>query len=335
MITSHDVAKLAKVSQTTVSRAFRDDCYIHPETRKKVLEAAEKLGYFPNYSAKSLKKKQSKIIGLLLSNYNNKFYTKITQSVESHMTDNGYRLMLTFSDEKPDKERKYLESFISSRVDGLIFIPVSRKNEDLVKAMAGFDIKVLQFTRNLYDYLDAFFIDDEFGTYMATKYLLNMGHSRILIIESEVNRESSLKIAGYRRAMEEAGAECVPGCVLYLDTDADTASLIAYAASDLRPTAVISSSSMFTLSALKACQCLNLKIPDDISFISYDDNEWLDFMHIDAVAHPMDEIGENISDFLLEMINSKDDPETHAPVVRMIKPHLVVRNSVKRLTAPS
>ena len=58
-------------------------------------------------------------------------------------------------------------------------------------------------------------------------------------------------------------------------------------------------------------------------------------MHIDAVAHPMDEIGENISDFLLEMINSKDDPETHAPVVRMIKPHLVVRNSVKRLTAPS
>ena len=251
------------------------------------------------------------------------------------MTDNGYRLMLTFSDEKPDKERKYLESFISSRVDGLIFIPVSRKNEDLVKAMAGFDIKVLQFTRNLYDYLDTFFIDDEFGTYMATKYLLNMGHSRILIIESEVNRESSLKIAGYRRAMEEAGAECVPGCVLYLDTDADTASLIAYAASDLRPTAVISSSSMFTLSALKACQCLNLKIPDDISFISYDDNEWLDFMHIDAVAHPMDEIGENISDFLLEMINSKDDPETHAPVVRMIKPHLVVRNSVKRLTAPS
>ena len=334
MITSHDVAKLAKVSQTTVSRAFRDDCYIHPETRKKVLEAAEKLGYFPNYSAKSLKKKQSKIIGLLLSNYNNKFYTKITQSVESHMTDNGYRLMLTFSDEKPDKERKYLESFISSRIDGLIFIPVSRKNEDLVKAMAGFDIKVLQFTRNLYDYLDTFFIDDEFGTYMATKYLLNMGHSRILIIESEVNRESSLKIAGYRRAMEEAGAECVPGCVLYLDTDADT-SLIAYAASDLRPTAVISSSSMFTLSALKACQCLNLKIPDDISFISYDDNEWLDFMHIDAVAHPMDEIGENISDFLLEMINSKDDPETHAPVVRMIKPHLVVRNSVKRLTAPS
>ena len=92
---------------------------------------------------------------------------------------------------------------------------------------------------------------------------------------------------------------------------------------------------MFTLSALKACQCLNLKIPDDISFISYDDNEWLDFMHIDAVAHPMDEIGENISDFLLELINSKDDPETHAPVVRMIKPHLVVRNSVKRLPAPS
>ena len=163
MITSHDVAKLAKVSQTTVSRAFRDDCYIHPETRKKVLEAANKLGYFPNYSAKCLKKKQSKIIGLLLSNYNNKFYTTITQSIESHMNENGYRLMLTFSDEKPDKERKYLESFISSRVDGIIYMPVSRSNEDLVKATAQFDIKVLQFTRNLYDYLDAFFIDDELG----------------------------------------------------------------------------------------------------------------------------------------------------------------------------
>ena len=331
MITSHDVAKLAKVSQTTVSRAFRDDCYIHPETRKKVLEAANKLGYFPNYSAKCLKKKQSKIIGLLLSNYNNKFYTTITQSIENHMNENGYRLMLTFSDEKPDKERKYLESFISSRVDGIIYMPVSRSNEDLVKATAQFDIKVLQFTRNLYDYLDAFFIDDELGAYMATRYLINMGHRQILIIESEVNRGASLKVKGYQRAFAEAGMELNSGSILYLNADVDSTSSIAYSASDLRSTAIISSSSMFTLSALKACQCLNLRIPDDISFISYDDNEWLDFMHIDSVAHPMDEIGEMISDFLLNMINSKESADEHKPIIKMIKPHLVVRNSVKRI----
>ena len=166
---------------------------------------------------------------------------------------------------------------------------------------------------------------------MATRYLINIGHRQILIIESEVNRGASLKVKGYQRAFAEAGMELNSGSILYLNADVDSTSSIAYSASDLRSTAIISSSSMFTLSALKACQCLNLRIPDDISFISYDDNEWLDFMHIDSVAHPMDEIGEMISDFLLNMINSKESADEHKPIIKMIKPHLVVRNSVKRI----
>jgi len=331
MITSHDVAKLANVSQTTVSRAFRDDCYIDPKTRQKVLDAAKQLGYFPNYSAKSLKNKESKIIGLLLASYDNKFYTTVTKAIESHMHDKGYRFMLAFSDEKPEKERKYLESFISSRVDGIIYMPVSRANEDLVKAAKQFDIAVLQFTRQIYEQLDAYLIDDENGTFIATRHLLNMGHRRILIMESEVNEGRSPKIDGYRRALQEYGVEVEEDRILYLDPEKDVVSDLAYAISDSRATAIIASNNMFTLSTLRACRRLSLRIPEDISFISYDDNEWLDFMHIDSVAHPFDEIGKRLSDMLIERIADCKSKQDAPPITKTAKPYMVVRNSVKRL----
>ena len=331
MITSHDVAKLANVSQTTVSRAFRDDCYIDPKTRQKVLDAAKQLGYFPNYSAKSLKNKQSKIIGLLLASYDNKFYTTVTKAIESYMNDKGYRFMLAFSDEKPEKERKYLESFISSRVDGIIYMPVSSANEDLVKATKQFDIAVLQFTRQIYDYLDAYLIDDENGTFIATRHLLNMGHRRILIVESEVNKGRSPKVNGYHRALEEYGVEADEANILYFDPEKDIVSEIAYAISDSRATAVLASNNMFTLSALRACRRLSLRIPEDISFISYDDNEWLEFMHIDSVAHPISEIGKQISDIMIELIARRKEDNMLPPTVKTAKPYMVVRNSVKRI----
>ncbi len=331
MITSHDVAKLANVSQTTVSRAFRDDCYIDPQTRQKVLDAAKKLGYFPNYSAKSLKNKQSKIIGLLLASYDNKFYTTVTKAIESHMHDKGYRFMLAFSDEKPEKERKYLESFISSRVDGIIYMPVTPANEDLLHAARQFNIAVLQFTRSIYDQLDTYLIDDENGMFIATRHLLNMGHRRILVMENLVNKGRSPKIDGYRRAMNEYGVGVDENNILYFDPEQDMVSDLAYAISDSRATAIVASNNLFSISTLRACRRLSLRIPEDISFISYDDNEFLDFMHIDSVAHPIDEIGKQLSELLIDRITLRKADQDAPAVHKMAKPYLVVRNSVKRI----
>ena len=331
MVTSHDVAKLAKVSQTTVSRAFRDNCYINPETKQKVLEAAKKLGYYPNYAAKALKHQKSKIIGLLFANANNSFYMSLTQAVESYANERGYRLMLSFTDEDPKKERKYLESFISSRVDGLIYIPVSTDNSDLVDTLSTFDIKVMQFVRELYPQLNTFSINDEYGAYLAVKRLINLGHRQILLPEFDINRTTSKKTAGYLRAFRESGLEADPSLIIYLPFDVDYVSSITYALSEYGATAILSSNSILTVSALKACERLGLSIPDDISFIAYDDNEWLDFMKIDTVAHPMSEIGSQMISSLIDLIENDDSSEAQ-PQIHTIKPFLLMRNSVKKLS---
>ncbi len=154
MVNSQDVAKYANVSQATVSRAFREDVYINPETKKKVLRAAEELGYFPNYSARSLKQRKSGLIGVMLSDADNVFYNVLIKYIEKFFREKGLRLLLTYNDEDPRKERECLESMLSSRVEGAICLPVSASNKDLYTLMKKNGIHIVQVIRRLFQNLE-------------------------------------------------------------------------------------------------------------------------------------------------------------------------------------
>ncbi len=104
MATSREVAELAGVSVSSVSRAFRDDVYISREVRERILAAAEKLGYTPNLMARSLKSQKSRIIGLVISDIDNPFYSIITRIIESELKRLGYRLLLSYSNENAEQE---------------------------------------------------------------------------------------------------------------------------------------------------------------------------------------------------------------------------------------
>lgn len=329
MVTSQDVARLANVSQATVSRAFREDVYINPETKKKVLKAAEELGYYPNYSARSLKNQKSGIIGLMLSDADNMFYTKLTKSMEKYMKLRGYRLMLTYNDEDPDKERECLESLISSRVEGVFCIPVSERNRDLYDVMRKNGIHVVQVIRKMYDDLNTVVINDEMGGYLATSYLLDRGHRNILITEYGFNEKMPVKTAGYMRAFQERGLSSEYAHILDLPFGVDTSALIAGAIVSNNATAIITSNSPMTISALKACKNQGLEIPRDISFIAYDDSPWLDLLNITAMTHPMEDIGKSMADMLYKMLDDSTAPLR--PVSLEVKPYLLLRNSIRQV----
>ncbi len=329
MVTSQDVARLANVSQATVSRAFREDVYINPETKKKVLKAAEELGYYPNYSARSLKNQKSGIIGLMLSDADNMFYTKLTKSMEKYMKLRGYRLMLTYNDEDPDKERECLESLISSRVEGVFCIPVSERNRDLYDVMRKNGIHVVQVIRKMYDDLNTVVINDEMGGYLATSYLLDRGHRNILITEYGFNEKMPVKTAGYMRAFQERGLSSEYAHILDLPFGVDTSALIAGAIVSNNATAIITSNSPMTISALKACKNQGLEIPRDISFIAYDDSPWLDLLNITAMTHPMEDIGKSMADMLYKMLDDSAAPPR--PVSLEVKPYLLLRNSIRQV----
>src|SRR5690606_31089271 len=131
--TGRDVAKLAGVSISSVSRAFRDDTYISKSVKERVFKAAEQLGYTPNLMARSLKNQKSHIIGLIISDIDNPFYSSITRVIEAELKRVGYRLLLSYSNENTEQEADELNLLTSSRVDGIIFTPASSKNQALVK----------------------------------------------------------------------------------------------------------------------------------------------------------------------------------------------------------
>lgn len=336
MITSQDVAKLAKVSQATVSRAFREDVYINPETKKKVMAAAKTLGYFPNYNARSLKNKKSGIIGLVLADADNMFYSALTKSIERYVSARGYRLFLAYTNEDPAKEREYLESFISSQVEGLLCMPVSLENQDLYDIMKANQISVLQVIRKLYSDFDTVTVNDEMGAYIATKYMLERGHRNILMTEYGFNEKVPVKTAGYRRAYEEMGIPFKQNLILDLPFGIDVTGLVAGAIAENNATAIISSNQLITLATLRATKRQKLHIPEDISLIAYDDSDWLEFLDITAITHPMEEIGKNMAKVLFESIEAKSTGITdeEAKFVE-VKPYLLLRNSIKNLTDPN
>ena len=192
MVSSRDVARLAKVSQSTVSRAYREDVYIDPNTRKRVFEAAKQLGYYPNFSARSLRNQQSRIIGLMLSDPNNGFFASLSQHIEKRVAQEGYRLLLAYNEENAEKERNSLESLISTRAEGVLTIPVSRRNEDMYQIMRSNRIGTVQLLRPVYDNMNTVMVNDELGAYIATKYLLEQGHRRMGIFPAILKKNARI-----------------------------------------------------------------------------------------------------------------------------------------------
>lgn len=228
--------------------------------------------------------------------------------MEKYMKLRGYRLMLTYNDEDPDKERECLESLISSRVEGVFCIPVSERNRDLYDVMRKNGIHVVQVIRKMYDDLNTVVINDEMGGYLATSYLLDRGHRNILITEYGFNEKMPVKTAGYMRAFQERGLSSEYAHILDLPFGVDTSALIAGAIVSNNATAIITSNSPMTISALKACKNQGLEIPRDISFIAYDDSPWLDLLNITAMTHPMEDIGKSMADMLYKMLDDSGGP---------------------------
>ena len=327
MVSSKDVARAANVSQSTVSRAYREDGNIDPITRQRVREVARQLGYFPNFSARSLRNNQSHIIGLMLSDPNNAFFASLTKRIEEHVTQMGYRVLLTYNDENAKKERNCLESLISSQAEGILTMPVSKENEDMYRTMHNNGICAVQLLRRVYPNMNTVVVDDELGGYIATKYLLEQGHRRIIITEYKFNQLLPAKTLGYQRACEEYGIDPEPGILnLPVDTNQDAGAI-----AGLGATAIISSTIPITMATLKACNSMGMKLPDDLSVLAYDDSEWLDILGISAITHPMKEIGDNMVDVLFRNIEARRKREQLSAENISVKPYLLLRKSVRRL----
>lgn len=336
MSTIKDVAALAGVSFTTVSHVLNDTRPVSADARRRVLAAVDEIGYLPSAVARSLRKSETKIVGVLVPNVQNPFFAELVCGVEESCRLAGYSVFLCNSDNDPKRQQQYMRTLLEKRVDGLL---LSSAGDD--EALARI-FKLASVPSVTVDRLvpgaraDRVSVHNQQGAYNAVRHLLELGHRRIACIsgpaEFEVARE---RIEGWRRALHEAGITPDDSWVIESDFsspggyEAARRLLVAQAspaAGAPRPfSGIFASNDMMAIGALRAAAELGLRVPQQLSVVGFDDIELSRYVFpaLTTVGCSIKELGHEAGRVLIERI---ENPAAALKDV-LLTPRLVVRES--------
>lgn len=326
-----DVAKLAGVSVSTVSRVLNNGTYVAPEKRNEIMKAIDTLNYSPNYFAKGLKAGSSQMIALIVPNINNPVYAMIAQGVETVARTRDYTVVLCNTDDDIQTEITQLEQLKGRNVDGFIFASATTASYHIQSLMAE-GIPVVEVMRASSD-ANAVTVDNFKIGYNATEYLLRHGHRKIFNLTGNPKVGSfRIRTEGYRSAMKEFSAEC---CVVFAETEnieAQSRCLEKAFQEKGVPDGVFCANWLRAIAAYKTAKRMGLRIPEDFSVISVDDLEFTEYLNpaLTTIAQPFYEMGKRAAEMMIEMIASKENPEEHGELTQIIMPtKLIVRDSVR------
>jgi DNA-binding LacI/PurR family transcriptional regulator len=334
MTTLKEVAKKANVSITTVSRVINDSNKVNVKTRERVQSAMDALNFQPNRVAQRLRgsKGRSKLLGLIIPDIQNQFYSSIVRGIEDMSYGNNYAVILCNSDENPEKEKFYLEVLKSESVDGIILPPI-RHNGNIIKDLIKTGIPLICFDRKLpSESIDTVVIDNEKGGFMATRHLMELGHRKIAVITSSLGFSSfEDRLLGYKRALQEKGIPIEDNFIKQGDhrsSEIGKKLTIELLEQNPGPTALFVMNNQMTLGALEAINERNLVIPDDISIVGFDDMLWAKAISppLTVVKQPGYEMGRRVAELFFQRVN---DPARERVQIIM-ESKLIVRKS----TAP-
>lgn len=325
-----DVAALAGVSVPTVYKAYSNTYFTSPEIREKVYAAAKELGYVPKTVNRTGGKESKRTVALFLDEIVNPFYSAMVRETSKELEHKGYQLAVMYNSNSASVERENFEAAIAHKYDGIIFVPSPEGDGELVKQLNAKRFPMLQLFRTVYPDLDTLLIDDELGTYLAVKHLLQSGHKKIMLI-SKTNPALVKREVGYARAFAEERLEIDNEC-LYLMSYADCAKeMIKEKIHAVQPTAILSVGESTSINVIQALSEMNLSIPDDISFIIYDDLPWTAVYGITTVAHSYESIGRLIAEMIDSQFSKRENGSGEQPARLVLDPRLVARKSVKIL----
>lgn len=333
MPTLHDVAKLAGVSTATVSATINQTAYVSPELQERVRKAIAELGYHPDGIARSLKKRSTQTLGLIISDITNPFFTALIRGIEDVANAQGYAIILCNTDERLEKERAYLRLLRSRRVDGLIMAP-SGAPGDYDDLFAEVSTPLVFIDRKIPKApADAVVVDNVGGARQVVEYLLRLGHRRIAAITGVPHiSTTSERIQGYRRALEAAGQPLDPDLMRTGNSRLEGGYQAALALLRLskRPTAIFATNNVMAIGLMRAVAEQGLRCPEDLSVACFDDFEWASVFRprLTTVAQPTYDMGAKAADLLfarLEGTLSGDPQEV------VLSSSLVIRDSCAAL----
>lgn len=339
MATNHkvsivDIAKKAGVSITTVSRVLNgkgEEFRISEKSQLKIRETARKLNYVRNQFAASLKSGKSNTIALIIPALSNPFFADIASQINLEVRNRGYVTIIGDSDENVDTENEELRQMESRNIEGLIIVPCTnswssiRKMHDQGRPIVCID--------RYFEDVDIPYVstDNYEGAVMATRHLIDNGHSRIACIQGvQESVPNKLRIQGYKDAMIASGYHdyAIAGDEFSIQNGYKETKLLLQ--SRERPTAIFTLSNTIAMGCMKALWEEGLDIPQDISLITFDDHPYLEYLStpLTCVTQPTREICQLAVKHLFFMIANKEVKSKHV----LLKPELIYRKSVRRIS---
>jgi len=326
----HDVAVHANVSIATVSHVINETRFVSVETRQRVLDAIEVLGYHPSASARSLASNKTNIVGVVFSDITNPFFPSVFKGIEDQLVASGYDLLLANTAEKSEKQEAALKTMFARQVDGLLLAPTGKPSETLEALVKDKTPVVLIDRRDPNWDLPLVSINNEEASFEAVKHLIEDGHTHIGFIMGIESISTSIeRFNGYKRALETYGIPYNPD-YLYQgkSTLEDGLSGVKHIlAHQKQVSAIFTTNNMMTLGALNALKGLRIRVPEDIGLIGFDDHDWADIFTppITVVSQPTYELGEAAASLLERMMQNED--EIREPVHQVLEAKLIRRAS--------
>ena len=334
-LTIKDIAKALGLSTSTVSRALRDSYEISPETKKLVLEYAEKNNYHPNPIALSLKERRSRSIGVIVCEIANSFFSQTINGIESIAYNNGYNVIIAQSRESFDREMINLQYLTSRSIDGLI-ISVSTETKDFsfLKELHERGLPIVFFDR-IVDEIETHkvIVDSYKGAYDATAHLIKNGHRHIAAVTNSAYLSiTKERLGGYKAALADHGIEvhdemikhCHHGGMILVEVEEAVSQLL-----DLpqKPDAIFATSDKLTTGCLRVLKARKINVPEEMGLVGFSNTDLTELLDppLTIIKQPAFEMGELATTLLLQLIESK------RPVVdfetKMLPTELIVRGS--------
>lgn len=327
-VTIKDVAREAGVSYATVSRALSDSPNIKEDTRLRILEVCEQMGYTANYVARSMVKRETRLIGVILPNVDNPFMSEIAYHIECDAREKDYTIMLCNSSYDLAVEERAFTLLLGRQVDGIILLPAGRESYTNLKKYTD-KVPTVYVNENLMELPESYVTVDNYqGTRMGTEYLLSLGHRRILYFGRSCETAAHTQRAqGYQDVCLENGIE-----PMVCDRSAYSTTIeIGYAlAKELFCTrhdftAMFASTDTLALGVLQAADELGIRIPEDVSLLGFDNIRYTELpkINLSTVEQPKQAMASVALEILIQKLQSDYEAYSH----RILRPTLIKRGS--------
>ncbi|WP_379970056.1 LacI family DNA-binding transcriptional regulator [Ectobacillus sp. sgz5001026] len=309
MSTIEDVAKLAGLSRTTVSRVINDHPYVSEDKKKRVIVAMNTLGFVPNSAARRLRNQKTETIAVLVPRVTDPFFSKLIESLEIEASEYKYKLIICQTRYLPEKEMEYLQLLSSKQVDGIILCSLQNKWEQVEPYLEHGPIVLCNEYAEEAKIPTVTFNQKE-GAYIATKHLLEQGHRRLLFCSgSEGSMVVQQRKDGFVQAISEYQSQVDAVDFLHNAYDIEDGKNVFHTILKMKkpPTAVFAGGDEVAAGIISEAKRSKWSIPDQLAIVGFDNQILSEIMNptITTVSQPVDKMASKVMKLMIEKIHTR------------------------------